>query len=107
MTRSRGVYVVMALPVDGNRGILGIWVGDGGEGVKYWLHVFTELKNRGLDDVLMLLCVAYRNFAGADKDPLSTYVFGTKPFSAPEGRTITSVELPDYGDLHVFTLATE
>ncbi len=38
------------------RRLRGIWAGDGGEGAKYWLHVFTELKNRGLDDVLMLVC---------------------------------------------------
>lgn len=42
--------------MDGTRDILGIWAGDGGEGAKYWLHVFTELKNRGLDDALMLIC---------------------------------------------------
>lgn len=53
---NRPVYVVMAVTVDGTRDILGIWAGDGGEGAKYWLHVFTELKNRGLDDALMLVC---------------------------------------------------
>ncbi|GAB7110172.1 GH92 family glycosyl hydrolase [Streptomyces phaeofaciens JCM 4814] len=49
---------------------------------------------------------AYRNVAGADKDPVATYVFATKPFSAPEGRTITSVKLPHQADLHVFALAS-
>lgn len=53
---NRPIYVAMAVTVDGTRDILGIWAGDGGEGAKYWLHVFTELKNRGLDDVLMLVC---------------------------------------------------
>ncbi|MGY5015102.1 IS256 family transposase [Streptomyces sp. 900105755] len=53
---NRPIYVVMAVTVDGTRDILGIWAGDGGEGAKYWLHVFTELKNRGLNDVLMLVC---------------------------------------------------
>jgi hypothetical protein len=53
---NRPVHVVMAVTVDGTRDILGIWAGDGGEGAKYWLHVFTELKNRRLDDVLMLVC---------------------------------------------------
>ncbi|MFE2944898.1 IS256 family transposase, partial [Streptomyces sp. NPDC059255] len=53
---NRPVHVVMAVTVDGTRDILGIWAGDGGEGAKYWLHVFTELKNRGPDDVLMLVC---------------------------------------------------
>ncbi|UXY30586.1 GH92 family glycosyl hydrolase [Streptomyces sp. HUAS TT20] len=49
---------------------------------------------------------AYRNVAGADKDPVATYVFATKPFEAPPGKTIRSVKLPDDTDLHVFTLAT-
>ncbi|MEU0783807.1 GH92 family glycosyl hydrolase [Streptomyces sp. NPDC006173] len=48
---------------------------------------------------------AYRNVAGADKDPVATYVFATKPFEAPAGRTVKSVKLPDNADLHVFTLA--
>jgi transposase-like protein len=53
---NRPIYVVMAVTTEGHRDILGIWAGDGGEGAKYWLQVFTELKNRGLDDVLMLVC---------------------------------------------------
>ncbi|MFV2118722.1 IS256 family transposase [Streptomyces sp. Act-28] len=53
---NRPIYVVMAVTVEGRRDILGIRAGDGGEGAKYWLHVFTELKNRGLQDVLMLVC---------------------------------------------------
>ncbi|MFF3874412.1 GH92 family glycosyl hydrolase [Streptomyces sp. NPDC001978] len=48
---------------------------------------------------------AYRNVAGADKDPVATYVFATKPYEAPAGKTIKSVRLPDNSDLHVFTLA--
>ncbi len=53
---NRPVYVVMAVTAEGHRDILGIWAGDGGEGAKYWLSVFTDLKNRGVDDVLMLVC---------------------------------------------------
>jgi hypothetical protein len=41
---------------EGRRDILGLWAGDGGEGAKYWLHVLTELKNRGVADVLMAVC---------------------------------------------------
>ncbi|MFD8215606.1 GH92 family glycosyl hydrolase [Streptomyces sp. NPDC059697] len=48
---------------------------------------------------------AYRNVAGADKDPVATYVFATKPFQAPSGKTVRSVKLPDNADLHVYTLA--
>ncbi|MGW1722125.1 GH92 family glycosyl hydrolase [Streptomyces sp. NPDC002306] len=48
---------------------------------------------------------AYRNVAGADRDPVATYVFATRTFTAPAGRTVASVRLPDNTDLHVFTLA--
>ncbi len=53
---NRPVYVAMAVTVDGHRDILGIWAGDGGEGAKHWLRVLSELKNRGVNDVLMLVC---------------------------------------------------
>jgi transposase-like protein len=41
---------------DGLREILGLWVGDGGEGAKFWGQVCTEMKNRGLADICILLC---------------------------------------------------
>jgi transposase-like protein len=53
---NRPVYVALAVTVDGHRDILGLWAGDGGEGAKYWLQVLTELKNRGVDDVCMVVC---------------------------------------------------
>jgi transposase-like protein len=40
-------YVVVGVTTAGERDILGIWAGDGGEGAKYWPNVLTELKNRG------------------------------------------------------------
>ncbi|MBV2354199.1 GH92 family glycosyl hydrolase [Streptomyces sp. J2-1] len=49
---------------------------------------------------------AYRNVAGADKDPVSAYVFATKPFTAPDGRTAVGVKLPQNSNVHVFTVAT-
>lgn len=53
---NRPICIAMAVTVDGTRDILGIWAGDGGEGAKHWFQVFTELKNRGVEDVLMLVC---------------------------------------------------
>ena len=53
---NRPIYVAMAVTVEGAQDILGIWAGDGGEGAKHWLQVFTELKNRGVEDVLVLVC---------------------------------------------------
>lgn len=53
---NRPIYVALAVTVEGTRDILGLWAGDGGEGAKHWLHILTELKNRGVADVLMLVC---------------------------------------------------
>ena len=54
---NRTVYVVMGINMNGERDILGLWVGPtGGESAKFWLGVLTELKNRGVADVLMLCC---------------------------------------------------
>jgi transposase-like protein len=41
---NRPIYVALAVTVEGNRDILGLWVGDGGEGAKYWQQVLTETR---------------------------------------------------------------
>ena len=46
----------MGVTANGEREILGIWAGDGGEGARFWLQVFSELKNRGVEDVLIAVC---------------------------------------------------
>jgi hypothetical protein len=53
---NRPIYVALAVTVEGTRDILGLWAGDGGEGAKFWFQVCTELKNRGIEDVLMAVC---------------------------------------------------
>nr|WP_281920745.1 IS256 family transposase [Nocardia cyriacigeorgica] len=53
---NRPIYVALAVTVDGTRDILGLWAGDGGEGAKFWLQILTELRNRGAEDVCMLVC---------------------------------------------------
>ncbi len=54
---NRTVYVVMGINMEGERDILGLWVGPtSGESPKFWLGVLTELRNRGVADVLMLCC---------------------------------------------------
>jgi putative transposase len=53
---NRPIYMAVGVTVDGERDILGLWIGDGGEGAKYWLHVLTEIKNRGAADVCMVVC---------------------------------------------------
>src|SRR6476469_6115211 len=54
--RNKPIYVVIGVTVAGERDILGLWAGDGGEGAKFWLQVLTELQNRGVADVCIAVC---------------------------------------------------
>ena len=46
---NRPIYVAMGVNIDGERAVLGCWVGPtGGEGAKFWMTVLTELRNRGV-----------------------------------------------------------
>ena len=50
---NRPIYVAMGVNLDGERDVLGMWVGPtGGEGAKFWMTVLTELRNRGIGDTL-------------------------------------------------------
>jgi putative transposase len=62
---NKPVYVVIGVTVDGERDILGLWAGDGGEGAKFWLSVFTEIKNRGVQDVCIAVCDGLRGLPEA------------------------------------------
>lgn len=53
---NRPIYVAIGVNLDGERDILGLWAGEGGEGAKYWHHVLTEIRNRGVADVCILVC---------------------------------------------------
>ena len=54
---NRAVYVAMGINLDGQRDVLGMWIGpSGGEGAKWWLTVLTELRNRGVQDTFIVCC---------------------------------------------------
>lgn len=52
VVRSKAVYLALAVLADGRRDILGVWI-EQTEGAKFWLKVFTDLKARGCDDILI------------------------------------------------------
>lgn len=63
---NRPVYVAMGINLDGERDILGMWVGPtGGEGAKQWLNMLTELKNRGILDACIVCCDGLRGLPDA------------------------------------------
>lgn len=52
VVRSKAVYLALAVLPDGTREILGIWI-EQTEGAKFWMKVFTDLKTRGCQDILI------------------------------------------------------
>ena len=62
----RAVYVVLAIDVEGNKQLLGLWVGEAEtEGAKFWLKVLTDLRNRGMKDMLIACCDGLKGFPKA------------------------------------------
>ncbi|MEU2174963.1 IS256 family transposase [Nocardia sp. NPDC019219] len=53
---NRPIYAAIGVSVTGEKDILGLWAGTGGEGAKFWLSVLTDIRNRGVKDVLFLVC---------------------------------------------------
>ena len=52
VVRSKAVYLALAVLPDGTRDILGIWI-EHTEGAKFWMKVFTDLRMRGCQDILI------------------------------------------------------
>jgi len=54
---NRPAYIVTGVDVDGFKHVLGLWIGPSdGEGAKYWMSVLSELRNRGVEDVMIVCC---------------------------------------------------
>jgi transposase-like protein len=63
---NRPVYVVIGVNLEGERDVLGLWLGPtGGEGAKQWMTMLTELKNRGVADALIVCCDGLRGLPEA------------------------------------------
>ena len=52
LAQNKAVYLALGISPDGTREVLGLWI-EQTEGAKFWLKVFTELKNRGVQDILI------------------------------------------------------
>jgi putative transposase len=62
--RSKAVYIALGVNMDGTKEVLGLWTSEN-EGAKFWLGVLTELKNRGLSDILVACCDGLKGFPEA------------------------------------------
>lgn len=62
--QTSAVYLALGITVDGTKDLLGLWIGEA-EGAKFWLNVLTELKNRGLQDILIACVDGLKGFPEA------------------------------------------
>jgi putative transposase len=53
---NRPFYAAIGVSLEGERDILGLWAGTGGEGAKFWMAVLTDLRNRGVKDSFFVVC---------------------------------------------------
>ena len=53
---NRPIYAAIGVTLEGERDILGLWAGTGGEGAKFWMSVLTDLRNRGVRDMFFVVC---------------------------------------------------
>ena len=63
--KNMAVYNILGITLEGKKECLGLWVREEGESSKYWLGILTELKNRGLEDVLIFSVDNLRGFSEA------------------------------------------
>lgn len=61
---SKAAYVALGINIEGQKEILGVWIGEN-EGAKFWLRVCTELKNRGVNDILIACIDGLKGFPEA------------------------------------------
>jgi putative transposase len=62
--KNKAVYLALGIRADGRKEVLGLWI-EQTEGAKFWLKVFNELKNRGLNDILIAVVDGLRGFPEA------------------------------------------
>lgn len=63
---TKAIYVALGITVDGMKDVLGMWIGEH-EGAKFWFKVCTELKNRGVKDILIACVDGLKGFPDAIK----------------------------------------
>jgi putative transposase len=64
LVRNKAIHIALGVRADGTKEILGLWL-EQNEGAKFWLRVMNELKNRGVEDVLVAVVDGLKGFPDA------------------------------------------
>ena len=62
VVKNKSVYLALGMNVEGIKTVLGLWI-EQTEGAKFWLRVMTELKNRGVADILIAAVDGLQGFS--------------------------------------------
>jgi len=62
--KNKAVYLALGMGPDGRRDVLGLWI-EQNEGAKFWLKVMNELRNRGVEDILIAVVDGLKGFPEA------------------------------------------
>lgn len=61
---NKSLFLALGINIEGQKELLGMWLAEN-EGAKFWLNVLTELKNRGLNDILIACVDGLKGFPDA------------------------------------------
>lgn len=61
---NKSIYLALGVNMDGHKDLLGLWMSDN-EGAKFWVSVLTELKTRGVQDILIACVDGLKGFPDA------------------------------------------
>ncbi|MFQ8433815.1 IS256 family transposase [Amaricoccus sp. W119] len=64
IVKNKAVYLALGITGEGEREVLGLWIAEN-EGAKFWLSVMTELRNRGVQDILIAVVDGLKGFPEA------------------------------------------
>ena len=65
--KNTACYIMLGINLEGKKDILGIWIAEDNETSKYWLSILNEIKNRGVEDVLIFSIDGLNGFNEAIK----------------------------------------
>lgn len=64
LVRNKAIHIALGVMADGTKVVLGMWI-EQNEGAKFWLRVMNELKNRGVEDILLAVVDGLKGFPEA------------------------------------------
>ncbi len=96
---NRPIYAAIGVSLAGEKDVLGLWVGTGGEGAKFWMSVLTDLRNRGVQDTFFVVCDGLKGLPEVVGNVWPLTTVQTSSIDTGPGEMVSSVTAPPGEDL--------